>query len=66
MMYLEFTYNGRKFAVVCEDSIDAGILGDCAKYCFNDVRIKKRVGKDVEMMSIEDFDSITDEIIYQN
>ena len=66
MMYLEFTHNEQKFAVVCEDSIDAGILGDCAKYCFENVSIKKRLSKDAKMMSIEEFDQITDEIIYQN
>lgn len=66
MMYLEFTHKEQKFAVVCEDAIDASILGDCAKYCFKDVKLKKRISKYVKMMSIEKFDQITDEIIYQN
>lgn len=64
MIYIEFTHKGERFAVCCEDATDANIVRSSANYCFGNTRIKKRIDKNVRLMTLEEFDSITDEIVY--
>ena len=64
MTYIEFTHKGERFAVCCEDATDANIVRSTANYCFGNTRIKKRIDKNVRLMTLEEFDSITDEIVY--
>lgn len=64
MTYIEFTHKGERFAVGCEDAVDANIVRSTANYCFGNTRIKKRIDKNVRLMTLEEFDSITDEIVY--
>lgn len=62
--YVTFTYNGEKYAVACEDAFEANVARSSAKYCFGNVSLKKRISKDEKLMTAEEFDAITGEIIY--
>lgn len=64
MTYIEFTHKGERFAVCCEDAIDANLVRSTASYCFGNTRIKSRIEKNVRIMTMEEFASITDEIVY--
>lgn len=62
--YVTFNHNGEKYAVACEDAFEANVARSSAKYCFGNVSLKKRISKDEKLMTAEEFDAITDEIIY--
>ena len=62
--YVTFTYQAERFAVSCEDLIDASMVKNHATGCFKDIVVKTRKRADEKLMSIEEFDAITDEIIY--
>lgn len=62
--YITFSHNGEKYAVACEDAFEANIARNSAKYCFGNVSLKKRISKDDKLMTTEEFDAITNEIIY--
>lgn len=62
--YITFSHNGEKYAVACEDAFEANIARSSAKYCFGNVSLKKRISKDDKQMTTEEFDAITNEIIY--
>lgn len=62
--YITFSHNGEKYAVACEDAFEANIARSSAKYCFGNVSLKKRISKDDKLMTTDEFDAITNEIIY--
>lgn len=64
MTYIEFIHKGERVAVCCEDAMDANLVRNTASYCFGNTRIKRRIEKNVRLMTMEEFDSITDEIVY--
>ena len=62
--YVTLNHNGEKYAVACEDAFEANVARISAKYCFGNVSLKKRISKDEKLMAAEEFDDITNEIIY--
>lgn len=66
MMYITFTHNEKRYAVECDNEMDANLIHISAVGVFDKVRINfsGRIGKDVVKLSEEEFSHMADEIIY--